>query len=76
MTEGLTNKDKAKIVEDNFFESLKVIVVPIPSKPKPAGKRKPWATYPYLKIGQIITTQDLNKALTQALDKLSDIQNK
>ena len=64
MTEGLTNKDKAKIVEDNFFESLKVIVVPIPSKPKPTGKRKP------------LTTQDLNKALTQALDKLSDIQNR
>ena len=64
MTEGLTNKDKAKIVGDNFFDSLRVIVVPIPSKPKPATNRKP------------LTTHDLNKALTQALDKLSDIQNR
>ena len=52
MTEGLTNKDKAKI-KAWFTKKL-----------KPAGKRKP------------LTTQALNKALTQALDNLSDIQNR
>ena len=45
MTEGLTTKDKAKIVGDNFFGSLRVIEVPIPSKPKPATNRKPLTTH-------------------------------
>ncbi len=52
MTEGLTNRDKAKIK------------VWFTKKLKPADRRKP------------LTTHDLNKALTQALDKLSDIQNR
>ena len=61
MTEGLTNKDKAKI-KARFTKKLKDERER--DRWQPAGKRK------------LLTTQDLNKALTQALDNLSDIQNK